>query len=345
MRTRQGTDGLDELEEAARAVGLVVERPPAGEGGDLTLVNPAGGRFSTWVKRVSLASTEHLARRVREWHADAGDRHDLRVVVADRVTEQARHLLRRDGWGWLDLRGHLHLAGAGIFVDAALPAFTTPAVRTALVTGRVGPEVAALLLLDPAKPASVREIARSLGRSPSSVSQALAGIREAGLADDERRPVVPDLFWALADHWASAPAGLARLPSPGDSTVTEALRLGVAQPDAAGWALTDSVAAAAYGAPIGIRSDHPPDFHVPDQATFRRAVTLLGPASSHDSRAATIRVAPIPAVTSRRIVQPGSPWPLARPLFVALDLAQDPGRGREVLAGWTPSSEAGTRVW
>jgi len=37
-------------------------------------------------------------------------------------------------------------------------------------------------------------------------------------------------------------------------------------------------------------------------------------------------------------------WPLAQPLFVALDLAQDPGRGREILNDWTPP-EPWHRVW
>jgi hypothetical protein len=36
-------------------------------------------------------------------------------------------------------------------------------------------------------------------------------------------------------------------------------------------------------------------------------------------------------------------WPVAHPLFVALDLAQDTGRGREILDAWTPTE--GTRVW
>ncbi len=31
------------------------------------------------------------------------------VVVADRITDDARSLLSAAGWSWLDLRGHLHL--------------------------------------------------------------------------------------------------------------------------------------------------------------------------------------------------------------------------------------------
>jgi len=36
--------------------------------------------------------------------------------------------------------------------------------------------------------------------------------------------------------------------------------------------------------------------------------------------------------------------PLAAPLFVALDLAQDVGRGREILNTWDPP-EGWARVW
>lgn len=60
-----------------------------------------------------------------------------------------------------------------------------------------------------------------------------------------------------------------------------------------------------------------------------------------------MRVAPVPIICSRRVDAAGwadQVWPLALPLFVALDLAQDPGRGREVLDGWT-SDHAGRRVW
>lgn len=52
-------------------------------------------------------------------------------------------------------------------------------------------------------------------------------------------------------------------------------------------------------------------------------------------------------ICSRRVDATGwanEIWPLAQPLFVALDLAQDPGRGREILADWTPP-EQWHRVW
>ncbi|MGI8815476.1 MAG: hypothetical protein ACR2G2_09430 [Pseudonocardia sp.] len=159
---------------------------------------------------------------------------------------------------------------------------------------------------------------------------------------------MPDLFDALADRWDSVAVDLASLPKSGDGAVRDALRLGVDDVEGEiGWALTDSVAAAIYGAPVGVRADGPRDFYVPDEATMRRAVRLLGTASDRASRAAVVRVAPVAAICSGRVdPAPWAPaeWPLAHPLFVALDLAQDPGRGREILNAWTPPHRW-RRVW
>jgi hypothetical protein len=110
--------------------------------------------------------------------------------------------------------------------------------------------------------------------------------------------------------------------------------------------LTDSVAAAAYGAPVALRSGQLLDFFVPDQSTLRRATTLLGAATTTSQAQATLRVAPVPAVVKNRVDldTDSTEWPLAHPLFVALDLAQDVGRGREILDAWTPDG-GWTRVW
>jgi hypothetical protein len=158
---------------------------------------------------------------------------------------------------------------------------------------------------------------------------------------------VPELFWELAERWRPAQADVQTVPAPSGGPVNDALKVGFDDVAGTGWALTDTVAAAAYGAPVGVRSDHPRDFYVPDQATLRRAVRLLGPARDHSSRAATVRVAPVSMICSDRVDltdRVGGGWPVAQPLFVALDLAQDPGRGREMLAEWTPP-QRWRRVW
>jgi hypothetical protein len=78
---------------------------------------------------------------------------------------------------------------------------------------------------------------------------------------------------------------------------------------------------------------------------------LLGVAADPAYRRASIRVAPVPAVCQQRIdpaarrqdseawAVVSQRWPLANPLFVALDLAHDPGRGREI-SRWLAASAA-----
>ncbi|MEV4639371.1 hypothetical protein AB0J80_18665 [Actinoplanes sp. NPDC049548] len=348
MASAADVRGVAELREAATTIGLGVAPAPNDSGADLVLISPGGGRTLVQVKRMSLVAAEAVGRTLLQ--QDGGTNEPLLVLVADRVTEAARQLLREAGFSWLDLRGHLHLVHAELFIDADVPKLKAASAIGPALAGRVSQEVAALLLLEPARPASVRQIARTLDRSPSSVSQALTKMRSAALIDDQLKPMIPHLFWELAERWQSVPTDLHGHPAPvtsGEvSVVNEALRLGLANAGATiGWALSDTVAAAAYGAPLAARSDHPPDFYVPDQAVVRRALHLLGPAANHETRGATIRVAPLAMVCASRVKLADEAWPLARPLFVALDLARDPDRGRAVLDGWTPPPEAGPRVW
>ena len=346
---QDGSDGVEALRDALGTVGLPVEdsSPSPDHGADLVLVNPGGEVLAIEVKRMALASVDGLADRIKSWNPQLASAGAIGVVVADRVTQQARDILRESGWGWLDLRGHLHIAGRGLFIDAAISALKDTARRSAPLAGRVGIEVASLLLLNPDKPVAVRGAAGALGRAPSSVSEAVSGMQAAGLLDAQRRPVVPELFWELAARWHPTQADVQTAPEPGGGSVNDALKIRLDDVRNTGWALSDSVAAVAYRAPVGIRSDHPRDFYVPDQATLRRAIHLLGQAHDHHSRAATVRVAPVSLICSDRVDATDwsdESWPLAKPLFVALDLAQDPGRGREILAGWTPP-EPWHRVW
>jgi DNA-binding transcriptional ArsR family regulator len=269
------------------------------------------------------------------------------LVVGDRVTEIARRLLIEHRAGYYDLRGHLALRAANIVIDADVEPVSGRAERTHALSGNAGLQVAAALLTEPAAGASVRELARRLGRSPSTVSEVLAALRRAGLVDDRHRVEDTQLFWQVADRWPAARVHLARLPIPDDASITKPLRLGLDDAEnTIGWALTDSAAAVAYGAPLAVRTGQLVDFYVPDQATVRRATALLGAASSRTQARCAVRVAPVPEACSRRVDLATNPfeWPLAHPLFVALDLAQDSGRGREILGAWTPP-ERWARVW
>lgn len=208
--------------------------------------------------------------------------------------------------------------------------------------------MATALLMEPAGGVKVRELARRLGRSASTVSAVLAVLRQTGLVDDRHCVAGTGLFWQVAERWPAPRVHLSRLPMPSqDATVSKPLRLGLDDVETTtGWALTDSAAAAAYGAPLAVRSGQLLDFYVPDQATLRRAIVLLSSAPSRSEAHCAVRVAPVGAACSRRVDLATNPWewPLAHPVFVALDLAQDSDRGREALDAWTPP-ERWARVW
>ncbi|WP_146073540.1 transcriptional regulator [Amycolatopsis sp. CA-126428] len=306
-----------------------------------------GVRLDIDVEVASTVTPESLVNQLRRHSCTSPQAAPVHLLAADRIVAAAREVLREQGWSWLDLRGHLHLSGPGILVDTAVPAAPDFPRPVDLFAGRVVLEVACALLLNPEHPGSVRQLARELHRSPSSVSAALSSLREAQLVDSQGLPVTPELFWETASAWRPAKTTVARVALLDDPTIAGALHTGWDEPPTGvGWALTDTMAAAAYGAPAGVRAGYPPDFYVPDATTAHRAETLLGVPTSEAARGATIRIAPVPQVCSLRLPAPpdGPPWPLAHPLFVALDLAADPGRGREILEGWDPPQEV-TRVW
>jgi hypothetical protein len=346
-RRRPAQDAAEAVVAAAAALGIEAHTTTGTHGPDVVVAPPNGPRIELEVRSAALVSTASIVDQVRYWSRLRGT-DVLGVVVGDRITAEARQQLNQAGLGWLDLRGHLRLVGPGLLVDAEVPALSEPTADRSGIVGQVGVELAALLLLDPRERIGVRGAAAALGRAPSSMSDAFRALRAADLVKAEREPVVPGLFWELAGQWEPASRDLAVLPEPGRGRDNAALRLGL--DDVAvttGWALTDTVAAAVYGAPVGMRDDHPRDFYVPDHSTLRRAVQVLGSASTPSLRAGRVRVAPVPAVCARRVDASGwanEVWPLAHPLFVALDLAQDPGRGREILDGWTPRSPW-HRVW
>jgi hypothetical protein len=348
MATQEG-DTVGIFVDLAEGIGLhVVDDCPV-DASDLVLLIPGGQRIHVELKRLSAPSPGQLPRLISDTEG-RGRPDALHVLVADRISDAVRSELRSHGWGWLDLRGHLHLTGHGLFIDVDVPAVNDRAGRVNAFSGSAGLEIACSILLEPDIPHGIRDLARSLGRSPSTVSEVLGVLRRQDLVSPDGKAVLPALFWEAASAWRTRAVPLLDLPRPGaggEGSVNAALGLGFddveAQP---GWALTGTLAAVAYGAPVAARSDHPPDFYVPDQATLRRATRLLGIAADVDQRRATICVAPVRAVCDQRVDPAGQEagawavgnehWPLVKPLFVALDLARDPGRGREILEGWEP---------
>ena len=110
----------------------------------------------------------------------------------------------------------------------------------------------------------------------------------------------------------------------------------------AGWALGDTRAAVAWGAPLVASGAYPPDLYVHDEGALVKAMQHFADSAVMNSRACTVAMAPAPAVCARRY-HGRSPWPLVHPVVAALDLAVDPGRGSEALDAWHP--EDVERVW
>lgn len=269
------------------------------------------------------------------------------VAVGDLITRPAQQALRDAGWGWLDRRGHLVLRTKGVHIDADVPADQRPTTGKApkRISGTAAISWAAGLLLAPEDPPSMREVARRVSLSHSAIVAAAKRLDAASLIRSDGRPLVPELFWALAEEWHPSTVALAELPTVGDAGTYGGLAVNLAG-DEPGWAVAGTVGAVAWGAPVVIGSSYPPDFYVPSAVELRQATLRLGEAPRFEDRACTVAVAPTPLVCARRFDRDSSEWRhwrFAHGLFAALDLAQDRARGSEILADWNP--EDFTRVW
>jgi hypothetical protein len=343
-------DAVEALLDAMRDAGLDAARATDA---DVVLRGPAGDLLVA-VKAVSVLDADRVRAQLGaddEARPEADPPlHTLRVVVADQVSQEARELLRRSDWGYLDRRGALWLRSPGLMVnDTSIAAFPRRNRRPVEpIRGRVALGVALRRLMRPEAKESVRDIATVLGASVSTVHDALKALREAALIDAKGEPLVPDLFNATAAVWRPDRVPVQRVPNPADTDLVLGLRENESGlRDLHGWVVGGDVGAAALGARLVVSSGAPPDFYVPTEALLRRAVRRLGQCS-HAQREATVALAPSPVVTMERIdaaplATSWLQWPVAHPVVVALDLAQDLSRGREILDEWTP--ERYRRVW
>jgi hypothetical protein len=272
-----------------------------------------------------------------------------KVVVANRISEPARKYLVAQGWSWLDRRIGAHLPVGRRDIEIRYPATTRLSEtngppRGALaspsadgpIRGRAGIAYAAALLCNPRHPPSFRSIASAVNMSPTAISNAASRLGSAGLiGPDNNTPTLPELFWALAEVWAPLKmAAVASTPDPAGRTDATNGTNQQGRPD---WVLGGDLAAAELGAPV-FNTDSRPWLWVPTQVELRRAERTYGSASWAE-RAAVLAIPPTPLVSLwRRPPSPGqgTRWPLPHPVFAALELARDPGRGREILALWSP---------
>lgn len=267
-------------------------------------------------RSVSQTEAEGLARKF------AGG-----IIVADRISEEARRVLAEGHVAWLDRRGHLQLRGATVHIDAEVPPLVQPEpTRVTDLFVPTGLDIAVALLLQPEETHRTTEVATLIGRSPGRVSEILAALRDRGLVDRQGRPLIPDLFDEMADAWAPSWRPLRTLP----------------QPDADLFRLSGTLGAVWHQAPVVVSADWPAELYVENQSELRAVLRSHG-ASSAMPPAGRVALCPsrygwaVPAKFSH------DGFPVANHIVVALDLAQDRGRGREILESWNP--EGHIRVW
>jgi hypothetical protein len=250
------------------------------------------------------------------------------IVVADRISEAARAHLSRVDLAWLDRRGHLWIRTAGIFVNADIePGTGPPARRVVEIFKGTGLDVALGLLRYPLESHGVNQLAREIGRSPGRVSEILTALRRQGLVGADNLPITPELFWAVAEEWKPR---WTPMPSPPPPEPPERYRL------------TGTSGALALGVPLvagaaGTWSR----LYVADDVDLATVVGAYGATTGWTG--SEVAVCPSRYGFGWKSSAQQDGYPVANQVVVALDLAQDRARGREVLENWDPKES--TRVW
>lgn len=342
---------IDDLVEIARGVPELDVVP--GPGAIVHVHLPSG---TGWPAKVIVVADVREST-VRDLALDEQHVHGNKLVVADRITEDARRALAELRWGWLDrTRGALFSRSLGPEATAFVPVmdrsfdldgpdgiparFLLDEGSTA-IRGRAAISFAAALLHSPEEPPSLRSVARRVDMSAQSMSNASVRLAEHGMTGPDGRPLVPDLFWELAKVWRPEKlVPVAREPAAGMFSDAE-LNSGQGQ----GVALGGDLAAIALGARL-VTADTRPWLWVPTHAQLRRLSRRLG-TSRWEDRAAVLAVPPTPLVTLwRRPRDADQDWPTVDALFAALELATTPGRGREILDDFHPIGLGDEhRVW
>jgi hypothetical protein len=333
-RHDQDAAAVDDLDAALRELGVPFERPSHSD----LVIRPGRRRVPVTLHSMAVASASSVAAPI----ADATPR-KLHVLVADRISRDARALLDAAGWGWLDRRGELALrVGDDYLIRSHISPRLGPGRDRARgpIRSRAGVAYLAAALEQPDESPVLRAVARRAGLSHVALSNARASLIEAGLLDDDGRPLESVSFDALAESWTPEVVAVAVAPQP---TNAEVLGLRADDPTAPGWSLTDTLGAIAWGANITVTADYPPDFYVPTRRDLDRALHLLGRVDDFTARAATVAVAPAPFATDCRYSTPDTEWLVTHPLYAALAIARDRARGPELLAAWTPSGPEGFR--
>ena len=332
VNDRATSTAVAELQAVLEEIGVAARFAPPGDAADLILPGPVA-------VQVKSASRPSLAQ-LRRWglEAPAGRALEAIVVVADWIDPGLRDELERASWGWLDRTGHLRLIAGGFHIDRAIDPLVPPEVQPSNPLRRESGLAVAIELLERRASlprgatwdTTVRAIATASGVSVGSAHRAITELTELGMLDQAGMPR-SSLFWMASREWFIQWFPVSTQPTPAVSdTVQRLLRFRLDELADEGWAEAGDGAAAAYGAPIV--AEAPPRLLVPDRRALTWALRTFGEASDERSASAFVAVPPTAAAVSRR--HPRTPWPLARPMVIALELASSGPRGREALDHW-----------
>ena len=322
-----------------RCYSLIVVPRIANDPDDLAEALAEAGVETRWLgeESVEIGGTAFAVERVKVVRESDGALlahvHDASsrpptIIVADRISEAAREHLSRAGLAWLDRRGHLWIRTAGIFVNADVqPSAGPPAHRVMEIFTGTGLDVALGLLRFPLESHGVNRLAREIGRSPGRVSEILTALRRQGLVGADNLPIIPELFWAVADEWKPR---WTPMPSPPPPEPPQRYRL------------TGTSGALALGVPLVAGAAGTwPRLYVADDVDLATVVGAYGAASGWTG--SEVAVCPSRYGFAWMSSAHRDGYPVANHVIVALDLAQDRARGHEVLEGWDPKEF--TRVW
>lgn len=246
------------------------------------------------------------------------------LIVADRISDAGRDVLREAGWGWLDRRGHLRIWTHGLRLEAAFEPDGSPSAPTGNPWTTVGLEIALAALVDPTETVTARRVAGVIGRSVGATHELIARFTDVGLVGQRTRlPLLPELFWETSAHW----------PDDGWTPIPMSIIDLAATLETRDLVRVDERAATLGGARIPAVGDLPARCYISSPRLLRRARSL----ADHDQPARCwVRPPPtrwLPEMPDAPS-DPAHVWRPAHPIVPALRLAADPSRGREIVESW-----------